>query len=80
MVIIGIQAITGLSPHQLAKDADTNEIIWRSHTTVTPEFAESLDKMVCYDFPQRYAYATLALNALQELITRPGTIVFSLGA
>jgi hypothetical protein len=35
--------------------------------------------MVCYDFRQRYASATLALNALQELITRPGTIVFSLG-
>ncbi|WP_413172540.1 tetratricopeptide repeat protein [Anabaena azotica] len=76
--IIGIQAITGLSPHQLAKDADTNEIIWRSHTTVTPEFAEFLDKMVCYDFRQRYASATLALNALQELIKPPsGTIVFS---
>jgi hypothetical protein len=53
-------------------------MIWRGHTTVTPKFAEFLDKMVCYDFRQRYASATLALNALQELITPPsGTIVFS---
>jgi tetratricopeptide (TPR) repeat protein len=53
-------------------------MIWRGHTTVTPKFAEFLDKMVCYDFRQGYASATLALNALQELITPPsGTIVFS---
>ncbi|MEA5576605.1 tetratricopeptide repeat protein [Anabaena sp. UHCC 0451] len=76
--IIAIQAITGLSPHQLDKDVDTNEIIWRNHTTVTPEFAEFLDKMVCYDFRQRYASADVALKALQELIKPPsGTIVFS---
>ncbi|MBD2293047.1 tetratricopeptide repeat protein [Anabaena sphaerica FACHB-251] len=76
--IIAIQALTGLSPHQLDKDADNNEIIWREHTTVTPEFAEFLDKMVCYDFRQRYASATVALKALQEL-NKPlsGTIVFS---
>jgi tetratricopeptide (TPR) repeat protein/tRNA A-37 threonylcarbamoyl transferase component Bud32 len=76
--IIAIQAITGLLPHQLEKDANTNEIIWRNHTTVTPEFAEFLDKMVCYDFRQRYASADVALKALQELIKPPsGTIVFS---
>ncbi|MBK1989479.1 tetratricopeptide repeat protein [Sphaerospermopsis aphanizomenoides BCCUSP55] len=76
--IIGIQAITGLLPHQLAKDPDTNEIMWRDYTKVTPEFAEFLDKMVCYDFRQRYASATVALAALRELI-KPlsGTIVFS---
>ncbi|MBD2134626.1 MULTISPECIES: serine/threonine-protein kinase [unclassified Sphaerospermopsis] len=76
--IIAIQAMTGLLPQQLERDADTNEIIWRNHTTVTPEFAEFIDKMICYDFRQRYASATVALQALQELV-KPlsGTIVFS---
>ncbi len=31
--IIAIQALTGLPPEQLERDADTNEIIWQNHTT-----------------------------------------------
>lgn len=74
--IIAIQALTGLSPEQLEKDAETNEIIWQNSAVVSPEFAKFLDKMVCYDFRQRYPSATAALKALQEL-TQPfsGTIV-----
>lgn len=68
--IIAIQALTGLPPDQLAKDPQTHEIIWQNHTTVTPEFAQIVDKMVCYDFRQRYASATAVLQALQEL-TKP---------
>ncbi|OUL35504.1 serine/threonine-protein kinase [Nostoc sp. 106C] len=68
--IIAIQALTGLSPEQLEKDADTYEIIWQNHTKVSPEFAQVLNKMVCYDFRQRYASATDALKALREL-TQP---------
>ncbi|WP_071189033.1 serine/threonine-protein kinase [Trichormus sp. NMC-1] len=76
--IIAIQAITGLSPEQIEKDSETNELIWRNHATVTSEFADFLDKMVCYDFRQRYSSATVALKALQELI-KPlsGTIALS---
>ncbi|MFN6570765.1 tetratricopeptide repeat protein [Dendronalium sp. ChiSLP03b] len=76
--IIAIQALTGLSPEQLEKDAETNEIIWQKHTTVSPEFAQLLDKMVCYDFRERYLSATAALQALKEL-TQPasGTIALS---
>ncbi|MBW4562826.1 MAG: tetratricopeptide repeat protein [Mojavia pulchra JT2-VF2] len=75
--IIAIQALTGLSPEQLDKDADTHEIIWQSHTKVTPEFAKILDKMVCYDFRQRYASATIALQALKEL-TQPSSSTVAL--
>ncbi|RCJ17780.1 protein kinase [Nostoc minutum NIES-26] len=76
--IIAIQALTGLSPEQLEKDAETNEIIWQNHTTISPEFARFLDKMVCYDFRERYLSATAALQALKEL-TQPasGTIALS---
>ena len=65
--IIAIQALTGLSPDQLEKDVETNEIIWENFATVSPEFAQFLNQMICYDFRQRYASATIALQALQEL-------------
>ncbi|WP_026732041.1 serine/threonine-protein kinase [Fischerella sp. PCC 9605] len=66
--IIAIQALTGLSPDQFEEDADSNEIIWQNHTTeVSQEFAQFLDKMVRYDFRQRYPSATEALQALKEL-------------
>ncbi|HYW19949.1 MAG TPA: tetratricopeptide repeat protein [Nodularia sp. (in: cyanobacteria)] len=65
--IIAIQALTGLSPNQLEIDIDTNEIVWQNQASVWPEFAQFIDKMVCYDFRQRYASATVALQKLQEL-------------
>ncbi len=65
--IIAIQALTGLPPEQLVKDPETNEIIWQNNTTISPEFAQILDKMVCYDFRARYSSATAVLQALQEL-------------
>ena len=76
--IIAIQALTGLSPEQLEKDPETNEIIWQNSATVSPEFAQFLNQMVCYDFRQRYASATIALQALQNLHKNTSeTIVFS---
>ncbi|MBF2066846.1 MAG: tetratricopeptide repeat protein [Calothrix sp. C42_A2020_038] len=66
--IIGIQALTGISPEQLEHDVDTNEIIWRPKcTSVSNEFAEILDKMACYDFRQRFTTASAALQALKNL-------------
>ncbi|MBR8839434.1 MAG: tetratricopeptide repeat protein [Stigonema ocellatum SAG 48.90 = DSM 106950] len=65
--IIGIQALTGLSPDQLEKDPETNEIIWQRDSTVSEDFAKILDKMVCYDFRQRYPSAAVALQALKDL-------------
>jgi tetratricopeptide (TPR) repeat protein len=76
--IIAIQALTGLSPYQLEKDVETNEIIWQNFATVSPEFAQFLNQMICYDFRQRYASATIALQALQELNKNTsGTIIIS---
>ena len=76
--IIAIQALTGLSPDQLEKDVETNEIIWENFATVSPEFAQFLNQMICYDFRQRYASATIALQALEELNKNTsGTIIIS---
>ncbi|WP_138500400.1 tetratricopeptide repeat protein [Nostoc sp. PA-18-2419] len=73
--IIAIQALTGLSPEEMVKDAENNEIIWQNKTIVTPDFAQFLDKMVCYDFRQRYPSAKVALKALQELTQPPAETI-----
>ncbi|MCJ8278707.1 MAG: tetratricopeptide repeat protein [Rivularia sp. ALOHA_DT_140] len=65
--IMSIAALTGLSTEELEKDIDTNEIIWQNQAEVSPELAEILDKMVRYDFRQRYTSATQALEAIKGL-------------
>ncbi|PAX60182.1 tetratricopeptide repeat protein [Brunnivagina elsteri] len=64
--IIAIQALTGLSPEQFEHDIDTNEITWQQ-ANVTPEFAKIIDKMVQYDFRDRFPSAREALQALKGL-------------
>ncbi|VXD23486.1 Serine/threonine protein kinase with TPR repeats [Planktothrix serta PCC 8927] len=65
--MIGIQALTGIAPHQLPSDPDTEEMIWQNQAIVSPEFAEVINKMVRYDFRQRYSSATEALEAIKSL-------------
>ena len=64
--IIGIQALTGLAANQLPKD-NRSEIIWHNLAQVNQQFAEIIDKMVKYDFRQRYQSAAEVLQALQNL-------------
>ena len=64
---IAIQFLTGINPHQMPKNPDTEEIIWHDKTSVSPEFAKILDKMVKYDFRQRYSSAGETLQAIKEL-------------
>lgn len=78
---IAIQCLTGINPYQLPKDPDTEEIIWQDKTSVSPEFAKILDKMVRYDFRQRYASAGETLAAIKELTTPlVGTVPVALPA
>ena len=67
--MIGIQALTGLIPDQLQEDSQTAEILWRHLTAIDPKLADILDKMVRYDFRQRYHSAADALSAVQQLVT-----------
>lgn len=77
--MVGIRALTGLYPAQLPDDLKTGEICWRHKAQITPEFADVLDKMVRYDFRQRYQSATEALEALKELVApHHGMIVLPL--
>lgn len=66
--MLGIQALTGLHPKRLEEDPDSGEVEWRSNAKhVCPELADILDKMVCYDFRDRYPSAVEALEALRSL-------------
>ncbi|MFE1746484.1 protein kinase [Coleofasciculus sp. H7-2] len=69
--MLGIQALTGLPPSQLPEDSKTSEILWRDRLSVgtryTVPLLDVLDKMVRYDYRQRYQTAIEALQALQQL-------------
>lgn len=67
---IGIQALTGLNPTKLLEDSDTGELIWQQNVKVSAELAYVLNKMVRYDFKDRYESVTEALQALQPLVKR----------
>jgi len=69
--IIAIQAITGLLPDKLEEDIKTGEIIWRKYANVSPKLATVLDKMVSYDFRNRYPTAKEALQAVKKLLPQP---------
>ncbi|HAJ64764.1 MAG TPA: protein kinase [Cyanobacteria bacterium UBA8543] len=65
--MLGIQALTGINPDQLPINPDTDEINWHDKVSVSPELVQVLNKMVCYDFRQRYQSATVALQAVKGL-------------
>ena len=63
--MLGIQALTGIAPSQLPEDPATGETIWRDKVQVSQQFANVLDKMIRYDYRQRYQRATEVLQALE---------------
>ena len=63
--MIGIQAVTGLSPHELQPNNDTGTVMWRQWAQVSEELAEILDKMVRYHFSDRYQSASAVLQDLR---------------
>ena len=68
--MITMQALTGLSPNQIPEDPITSEFCWRDRAKVTPTFGDIIDKMVRFDFRQRYQSAKEVLAALQPLLLR----------
>lgn len=65
--MMGIQALTGLPPSQLPQDSETGEILWAFKTQASQELIEALNKMVCYDFRQRYQTVLEVKAALLKL-------------
>lgn len=72
--IICMQALTGLNPvyKELPQNATTGEFccaLFHNIAPVSPGLAAILDKMVRYDYRQRYHNAAEALQALEQLIS-----------
>jgi serine/threonine-protein kinase len=65
--MVCIQALTGLHPTLLGEDANTCEILWQDHCKVSAGLASILNKMVRYNFKDRYQTAQEVLEALQPL-------------
>lgn len=73
--ILALQALTGLDPRRLPKDPRTSELMWHELVSVEPALAKVLDKMVRYDFRQRYQSAQEALSALNRAMSPPGIVL-----
>jgi tetratricopeptide (TPR) repeat protein len=67
--MIGISALTGLSPtrQELSEDAETGEIRWTHLVEVSQELVNVIDKMVRYDFRDRYQSVQSVLNDLRNI-------------
>ena len=65
--ITAIEAITGRPPHALKRSED-GEVIW-SHTVddISPALRRIINKMVRYDFNQRYASSEQCLSDLNHI-------------
>jgi serine/threonine protein kinase len=72
--MIGIQALTGISPVNLPEDVNTGEILWKNLVSVSPAFAAVLDKMTHYHFGQRYRSAVEALEALRAVANQNNAV------
>ncbi len=67
--MMAIQAITGAEPRLFDEHPDTAELVWRDRIqgTYSSQFLDILDKMVRYDFRQRYQTASEVLAAIASL-------------
>ena len=65
--MIGVQALTGMFPHQLREDDETGEIRWQDQASASPALAAMLSQMIRYHFKDRYKTATEVAIALRTL-------------
>jgi eukaryotic-like serine/threonine-protein kinase len=73
--MLAIQALTGIAPHLIPLDYNTNEFIWRKYCHVTDAFADILTRMVKQIPAQRYPHATTVRDALATLPNTSTTIL-----
>ncbi|NET44623.1 serine/threonine-protein kinase [Okeania sp. SIO2B3] len=59
--IMAIEALTGVDVNQFSKDTSTGEIIWKDRVNVSDDLGRVLDKMVLYDWRDRYHSIALLL-------------------
>jgi serine/threonine protein kinase len=67
--VLGIQALTGINPYDLAEDDRTGELQWEHLTVANPQLIAILGRMTRYHFKDRYLTAADTLQAVKELIS-----------
>jgi eukaryotic-like serine/threonine-protein kinase len=65
---IAVQCLTGSHPYSLF-DKDTLQLKWQHLCRVNRDVATVIDRMIAPNYPQRYANATEALQAIASLIS-----------
>lgn len=68
--MMAIQAVTGIPSEDLVQQRDphTGELIWHKHAFVSQALIQILDRMVRFNFTERYQSAAEVLADLQPLI------------
>ncbi|MDJ0901064.1 MAG: protein kinase [Xenococcus sp. MO_188.B8] len=71
--MMAIFALTGIEPKNIRKNPQTEEIIWRDETPVSDNLGDFIDRLVKYNFRDRFPSAVEAKAALQGIIKIPST-------
>jgi serine/threonine protein kinase len=83
---IAVQGLTGVMPNLLSENLETGELAWREspdhaalkyRANVSDEFAEIIDKLIKYDFRDRYQSASAVLTDLRKLASPIAATVIS---
>jgi serine/threonine protein kinase, bacterial len=67
--MLGIQALTGVNPYELAEDDRTGELKWEHLTVANPQLIAIVQRMTRYHFRDRYLTAAEALQAVNALVS-----------
>jgi serine/threonine protein kinase, bacterial len=67
--MLGIQALTGVNPYELAEDDRTGELKWEHLTVANPQLIAIIQRMTRYHFRDRYLTAAEALQAVNALVS-----------
>jgi serine/threonine-protein kinase len=70
--IIGIQSLSGISPHNIPSDDDTGELVWEDKVKAHPQLIAILQRLTRYHFKDRFSSAAEALQVIQAF--RSGTL------
>ncbi len=68
--LIAIQAITGILPEHLPRDPNSSRIFWRGLINIKhikPHLIDILDRMISYDFRDRYQSASEVLQVIADI-------------
>ncbi|MEA5532765.1 serine/threonine-protein kinase [Crocosphaera sp. XPORK-15E] len=64
---IALQALTGKHPRAIKVQFDTLKVCWNNYPDIDQSLSQIVDKMIAYDFKQRYRSVSEVLDALESL-------------